>query len=120
MKVQSPTYSKQGDLPFRGRDKVDTPLPSNMFRSRPKEPTVDANDEKKVTDNESEPTTGIPQFSPPANYSPLSYTSLDETQSDKLASLKEYINSIALPESDPYHQKEKSFLSELTFQRYLR
>jgi hypothetical protein len=91
-----------------------------MFRSRPKEPTVDANDEKKVTDNESEPTTGIPQFSPPANYSPLSYTSLDETQSDKLASLKEYINSIALPESDPYHQKEKSFLSELTFQRYLR
>ncbi|GAB5592602.1 hypothetical protein Unana1_07502 [Umbelopsis nana] len=91
-----------------------------MFRSRPKNPEAESNDEKHAANNDSEPTTSIPQFTPPKNYSPLSYSSLDEVQSGKLDSLKEYINSIVLPESDPYHQKEKLFLSDLTFQRYLR
>ena len=91
-----------------------------MFRSRPKEPANGTADEKLASDVQSEPTTGIPIFTPPKNYSPLGYPSLDEAQSVKLQALKDYISSIVLPDSDPYHQKETAFLTDKTYQRYLR
>ncbi|KAI8582450.1 hypothetical protein K450DRAFT_227232 [Umbelopsis ramanniana AG] len=91
-----------------------------MFRSRPKEPANGTADEKLASEAQSEPTTGIPIFTPPKNYSPLGYPSLDEAQSDKLQALKDYINSVVLPDSDPYHQKETAFLTDKTYQRYLR
>ncbi|CAM0134891.1 unnamed protein product [Umbelopsis sp. WA50703] len=91
-----------------------------MFRSRPKEPVAECKDEKNTEPGDDQPTTSIPLFTPPKDYSPLMYPSMDEAQSSKFAALKEYINSVALPESDPYHSKEQKFLSDITFNRYLR
>ncbi|KAJ2962827.1 hypothetical protein NQZ79_g2138 [Umbelopsis isabellina] len=91
-----------------------------MFRSRPKEPVADCKDEKNAETDDGQPTTGIPLFTPPKDYSPLMYPSMDEAQSSKFTALKEYIKSVALPDSDPYHSKEQAFLSDITFQRYLR
>lgn len=91
-----------------------------MFRSRPKEPVADCKDEKNAEADDGQPTTGIPLFTPPTDYSPLMYPSMDEAQSSKFTALKEYIKSVALPESDAYHSKEQAFLSDITFQRYLR
>ncbi|KAG2179980.1 hypothetical protein INT43_003767 [Umbelopsis isabellina] len=65
------------------------------------------------------PSTNLPILDPPTNLlTPVA--SLDDSQQEKLASLREHANEIMLPEDDEYYKNEKGFLSDNTLRRYLR
>lgn len=65
------------------------------------------------------PSINLPILDPPTNLlTPVA--SLDDSQQEKLASLREHANEIMLPEDDEYYQNEKGFLSDNTLRRYLR
>jgi hypothetical protein len=65
------------------------------------------------------PSTSEPIFEPPTNLlTPVA--SLDDSQQEKLASLREYVNGVMLPKDDEYYENEKGFLTDRTLSRYLR
>ncbi|CAO3696815.1 unnamed protein product [Rhizopus stolonifer] len=53
-------------------------------------------------------------------YAPFEHPVLTEEQEAGLTKLKEYIESIMLPESDEYYPNERGFLTEATMKRYMR
>ncbi|KAI8078776.1 CRAL-TRIO domain-containing protein [Halteromyces radiatus] len=54
------------------------------------------------------------------DYKPIIPSPLDDTQQQKLTQLREYINTILLPETDDYYPNEKGFLTDATLHRYMR
>ncbi|CAO3590737.1 unnamed protein product [Absidia cylindrospora] len=54
------------------------------------------------------------------DYQPPTAPVLDDSQQQKLAQLREYINTIILPETDDYYPNEKGFLTDATLHRYMR
>jgi hypothetical protein len=61
-----------------------------------------------------------PKLTPPATYTPTSHPPLDDDQKAKAAKLKEYIESIMLPETHEYYPSERGFITDNTIKRYMR
>lgn len=59
-------------------------------------------------------------MTPPAQFSPVPPASLDADQEAKVARLREYIQSIMLPETHEYYPNEKGFVTDNTIKRYMR
>ncbi|CAO3639425.1 unnamed protein product [Mucor hiemalis] len=66
------------------------------------------------------PVSHNPKLTPPAHFSPVANTPLDDEQKAKVAKLKEYIESIMLPDTDKYYPSERGFITDNTIKRYMR
>jgi hypothetical protein len=69
---------------------------------------------------EGAPVVHDPILTPPTPFKPATNAPLTEDQTAKLAKLKEYIESIMLPETDKYYPSERGFITEATLKRYMR
>jgi hypothetical protein len=80
--------------------------------------------QKPPTDNalteEHGPAVHEPKMTPPADYTPTSHPPLDDEQKAKATKLKEYIESIMLPETHEYYLSERGFITDSTIKRYMR
>lgn len=65
------------------------------------------------------PVTHEPKLTP-GTFSPVAVAPLNEEQEAKVVKLKEYIESIMLPESDAYYPSERGFVTDCTVKRYMR
>ncbi|KAG2234083.1 hypothetical protein INT48_006228 [Thamnidium elegans] len=65
------------------------------------------------------PVTHEPKLTP-GNFSPVAAAPLNEEQEAKVVKLKEYIESIMIPESDAYYASERGFVTDSTVKRYMR
>ncbi|GAA5813432.1 hypothetical protein MFLAVUS_006910 [Mucor flavus] len=65
------------------------------------------------------PVTHEPKLTP-GTFSPIAVAPLNEEQEAKVVKLKEYIESIMLPESDAYYPSERGFITDSTVKRYMR
>ncbi|KAI9487555.1 MAG: CRAL-TRIO domain-containing protein [Benjaminiella poitrasii] len=61
-----------------------------------------------------------PKLVPTAKFTPAAQPALTEEQKDKVVKLKQYIESIMLPETDKYYPNERGFVTEATVKRYMR
>lgn len=61
-----------------------------------------------------------PKLTPPSQYTPTSHPPLDDDQKAKVKKLKEYIESIMLPETHEYYPNERGFITDNTIKRYMR
>ncbi|KAI7897049.1 CRAL-TRIO domain-containing protein [Mucor mucedo] len=61
-----------------------------------------------------------PKLTPPAHFTPVAPAPLDSEQEEKVTRLREYMQSIMLPESHEYYPSEKGFLTDNTIKRYMR
>jgi hypothetical protein len=57
---------------------------------------------------------------PPSNFTPVQHPALTEEQQAKVVKLREYIESIMLPESHEYYKSERGFVTDATIKRYMR
>lgn len=75
-----------------------------------------ASDEEKLG-----PVSHDPQLTPSTSgYQLALQPAMTKEQVDKLDKLKNYIESIMLPESDDYYKSERGFVTEATVKRYMR
>lgn len=91
----------------------------NVFRqkSAPKENALHT---KEAPADDRGPVTHQPIMTPPADYSPPSRPALDDAQKEKVDKLRAAMQAIMLPEDHEYYPNEKGFLTDGTFNRYLR
>jgi hypothetical protein len=66
------------------------------------------------------PVSHEPKLTPPVHFTPVTNAPLDEDQKAKVTKLKEYIESIMLPETDEYYKSERGFVTDNTVKRYMR
>lgn len=66
------------------------------------------------------PVSHEPKLTPPAQFTPFGHPPLDDDQKAKVVKLKEYIESIMLPETDEYYASERGFITDNTVKRYMR
>ncbi|KAI8391583.1 CRAL-TRIO domain-containing protein [Radiomyces spectabilis] len=90
----------------------------NIFRSKSSSNASEKKPSSLTVDHG--PVTKEPILSPPADYSPVPPATLDEAQQEKLQKLREYMESIMLPETHEYYPNEKGFLTDGTLKRYMR
>ncbi|KAI8149890.1 CRAL-TRIO domain-containing protein [Fennellomyces sp. T-0311] len=65
--------------------------------------------------------TSEPLLDPPANYFPAANNAfVNESQLNKVAQLRNHVDSIMLPINHDYYPNEKGFLTDATLRRYLR
>lgn len=66
------------------------------------------------------PVSHEPKLMPPSNFTPVQHPALTEEQQAKVVKLREYIESIMLPESHEYYKSERGFVTDATIKRYMR
>ena len=92
----------------------------NMFRFKSSSKDNSGEQSKASSISDQEPVTHEPALTPPTDYKPNTPSHLDESQQVFVIKLREYAESIMLPEDHEYYASEKGFLTEGTFQRYMR
>jgi hypothetical protein len=66
------------------------------------------------------PVSHEPKLTPPTHFTPVVHPALDDEQKAKVVKLREYIESVMLPETDEYYPSEKCFVTDNTIKRYMR
>lgn len=92
----------------------------NMFRFKSSSKDNSGAQSKASSVADQEPVTHEPVLTPPTDYKPNPPPPLDESQQQLVNKLREYAQSIMLPEDHEYYASEKGFLTEATFKRYMR
>ncbi|CAG8467105.1 8688_t:CDS:2 [Gigaspora margarita] len=64
--------------------------------------------------------TNIPNFIPPENFTPILPPELSVEQKEIFNEFSKYVDTILLPEDDPLHQTERSWVTDACLKRYLR
>lgn len=91
-----------------------------MFRFKSSSKDNSSAQSKASSDADQEPVIHDPILTPPSDYKPQPPPPLDEPQQQLVNKLREYAQSIMLPEDHEYYASEKGFLTEATFKRYMR